>query len=168
MSISGSSLSGTFTLLAAALALYCSYSHGVTVTDVKWRAKWAEHVAEKAEGRAQAESTARAEEQRRQLAANEIGRHAREEIESAAMDAADADRAGQRLRNEAKQLATMPNQCPGDTGAAERSQAATRAAMVLSDLLKRADQRAGELAEAYDRARLAGGICVRSYEGAAR
>jgi hypothetical protein len=147
VSISGSSLSGTFTLLAAALALYGSYSHGVTVTDGKWRGKWAEQVAEQAEGRAQAESTARAEEQRRQLAANEIGRHAREQIESAAMDAADAHRAGQRLRNEAKQLAAMPNQCPGDSGAAERGKAATRAAMVLSDLLERADKVAGVTCE---------------------
>jgi hypothetical protein len=157
-------LSNAFGLLAAALALYGAYNHGVTVTDGRWRAKWAEHVAEKAEGRAQAEITARAEEQRRQLVANEIGRYAREKIESAAVDAADADRAGQRLRNEAKQLAAMSNQCPGDSGAAERSQAATRAAMVLSDLLARADQRAGELAEAYDRARLGGLICESMYD----
>jgi len=75
------------------------------------------------------------------------------------MDAADADRAGQRLRSEAKQLTAMPNQCPVDTGAAERSQATTRAAMVLHDLLARADQRVGELAEAYNRAKLAGLAC---------
>lgn len=70
MSISGSSLSGTFTLLAAALELYGSYSHGLTVTEAKWKTRWAEHVAEKTKGRAKAESTARTEEQRRQLAAN--------------------------------------------------------------------------------------------------
>ncbi|MGY2680808.1 hypothetical protein ACVWVZ_000142 [Pseudomonas tolaasii] len=40
---------------------------------------------------------------------------------------------------------------------------ATRAAMVLSDLLQRADKRAGELAVAYDRARIAGLACERAY-----
>ncbi|WP_205298029.1 DUF2514 family protein [Pantoea sp. Cy-639] len=39
----------------------------------------------------------------------------------------------------------------------------TRAAMVLSDLLSRADARAGELASAYDRARIAGLACEASY-----
>ncbi|WP_436278810.1 DUF2514 family protein [Pseudomonas juntendi] len=37
----------------------------------------------------------------------------------------------------------------------------TRAVMVLSNLLERADERAGELAKAYDKARLAEQVCVR-------
>ncbi|MGH2435332.1 MAG: DUF2514 family protein, partial [Pseudomonas sp.] len=49
------------------------------------------------------------------------------------------------------------------TAAVARGQAATRAAMVLSDLLARADERAGELAKAYDRARIAGQLCEASY-----
>ncbi|KPY93317.1 Uncharacterized protein ALO36_04280, partial [Pseudomonas syringae pv. tomato] len=53
---------------------------------------------------------------------------------------------------------------PGDTGASERGKAATRAAMVLSDLLGRADSRAGELAKAYDQSRVAGLACERSYQ----
>ncbi|KAA0943668.1 DUF2514 family protein [Pseudomonas sp. ANT_H14] len=36
--------------------------------------------------------------------------------------------------------------------------------MVLADVLKRADERAGEMAVAYDRARIAGLTCERSYE----
>ncbi|HAB02148.1 MAG TPA: DUF2514 domain-containing protein, partial [Pseudomonas sp.] len=54
--------------------------------------------------------------------------------------------------------------CPGtDTAAVARGQTATRAAMVLSDLLARADARAGELAQAYDQARIAGQLCEASY-----
>lgn len=41
------------------------------------------------------------------------------------------------------------------------------APLVLSDLLARADKRAGELAKAYDRAREAGEQCVREYDGLA-
>jgi len=35
---------------------------------------------------------------------------------------------------------------------------------VLSELFQRADKRAGELAAAYDRARIAGQACERSYD----
>jgi hypothetical protein len=38
-----------------------------------------------------------------------------------------------------------------------------RAAMVLSQLLERADARAGDLAKAYDRARIAGEACESAY-----
>lgn len=76
---------------------------------------------------------------------------------------AGADAAGQRMRGEAANLAATVS-CPGtDTAAVARGQAATRAAMVLSDLLARADERAGELAKAYDRARIAGQLCEASY-----
>ncbi|MDH1148134.1 DUF2514 domain-containing protein, partial [Pseudomonas mosselii] len=55
--------------------------------------------------------------------------------------------------------------CSGtDTAVITRGQAATRAAMVLSELLDRADARAGELAQAYDRARLAGQQCELEYD----
>ncbi|AFK71726.1 hypothetical protein YSA_09158 [Pseudomonas putida ND6] len=40
--------------------------------------------------------------------------------------------------------------------------------MVLSDLLTRADARAGELAQAYDRARIAGHQCEASYDALGR
>ncbi len=50
-----------------------------------------------------------------------------------------------------------------DTAVIARGQAATRAAMVLSGLLARADARAGELTKAYDRARIAGLACEAAY-----
>ncbi len=42
--------------------------------------------------------------------------------------------------------------------------AATRAAGVLSDMLGRADQRAGELAKIADQSRIAGEACQREYD----
>ncbi|MEG0637301.1 MAG: DUF2514 family protein, partial [Pseudomonas sp.] len=55
--------------------------------------------------------------------------------------------------------------CPGpDTAAVARGQAATRAAMVLSDLLDRSVATNRELAQAYDRARIAGKQCEQEYE----
>ncbi|PIB56172.1 DUF2514 domain-containing protein [Pseudomonas sp. 2995-1] len=103
---------------------------------------------------------ARQEEQRRQASVNKEASDAREKNKSATVDAAAADAAGDRLHVEAGKFAATA--C-GDPGVAQRGASATRAAMVLSDLLQRADKRAGELAAAYDRARIAGLTCEASY-----
>nr|WP_282705827.1 DUF2514 domain-containing protein [Pseudomonas syringae] len=148
-------------LLALAGALYGAYRHGVTVTDLAWKAKWAEEVSTQSEAVATTTTEYRTEEQRRQKAANQVANDARQEQTAALTDAAVADAAGDRLRVEAGKLAATASCVPGDTGAAERGKAATRAAMVLSDLLGRADARAGELAKAYDESRVAGLACSR-------
>lgn len=106
-------------------------------------------------------AAARQEEQRRQAAVNKEASDAREQSKAAAVDAGAADAAGERLHVEAGKLAATS--C-GDPGVARRGETATRAAMVLSDLLQRADKRAGELAVAYDQARIAGLACERTYE----
>ncbi|WP_447869176.1 DUF2514 domain-containing protein [Pseudomonas putida] len=106
---------------------------------------------------------ARTEEQRRAAAQQEARVKGHEERTIADAGAAGADAAGQRLRDEGAKLAATVS-CPStDTAAIARGQAATRAAMVLSDLLTRADARAGELAKAYDQARIAGQLCEASY-----
>lgn len=110
------------------------------------------------------ERGARQEEQRRAQAQEEARTHAQEERTIADADAADADAAGQRLRSDATQFAAAVS-CPGtDTAAVARGQAATRAAMVLSDLLDRSVATNRDLAKAYDRARIAGLACEASYE----
>jgi hypothetical protein len=136
-------------LIAIALVLgvlYAAYGHGVTVTDNKWKAVWADLALLQAKA-----------------AANQVGTDARDQIKTATDAGATADAAGDRVRSEAGKLAARASCGPSDTGVAERSKAATRAAMVLSDLFQRADKRAGELAKAYDAARIAGLACERSY-----
>ena len=103
---------------------------------------------------------ARQEEQRRQSAVNKEASNAREQNKAAAVDAGSADAAGGRLHVEAGKFAATA--C-SDPGSAQRGASATRAAMVLSELFQRADKRAGELAAAYDRARIAGLACEASY-----
>ncbi|WP_116892270.1 DUF2514 domain-containing protein [Pseudomonas syringae] len=148
-------------LLALAGALYGAYRQGVTVTDLAWKAKWAEQISTQSEAVATTTTEYRTEEQRRQKAANQVANDARQEQTAALTDAAVADAAGDRLRVEARKLAAATSCAPGDTGAAERGKAASRAAMVLSELLSRADARAGELAKAYDESRIAGLACNR-------
>ncbi|MBA6061529.1 DUF2514 domain-containing protein [Pseudomonas juntendi] len=154
-------------LLAALLVLasyWGVYQHGRSVE----RAEAGKASAQRDSGDRLAEvigeRSARQEEHRSADAQQEARVKGHEERTIAAAGAADADASGQRLRSEAGQFAAAVS-CPSpDTAAVARGQAATRAAMVLSDLLARADERAGELAAAFDQARVAGQQCEREYD----
>lgn len=92
-----------------------------------------------------------------------MGNDARPQQAVATSHGAGADATGERVREQAGKLAASAN-CPSsDSGTADRSKTATRAAMVLSGLFQRADKRAGELANAYDAARIAGKAREASY-----
>lgn len=140
-----------------------AYQLGSASANAKWQARWAEQAELQAKTRTAAEASARREEQRRQLAINQVEKDAREQNQVATVDAVDADAAGERVRVTAQQLAAGASRCAADTSTSERSHAASRAAMVLSELLQRADARAGELAKANDRARIAGLACEAAY-----
>ncbi len=142
---------------------WAAYQHGRAVE----RATAGEATAQRDSGDRLAEVIgergARQEEQRRATAQEEARANAQEERTIANAGAASADAAGQRVQHDAAQFAAAVS-CPGpDTAAIARGQNATRAAMVLSDLFRRADARAGELAKAYDNARIAGLACEASY-----
>jgi hypothetical protein len=149
--------------LVALVLLAMAVSAGGTWKVQDWRMGEKLAGIEKAQALAIAEAgnVAREEEQRRQAAVNKEASDAREQNRAAAVDASAADAAGDRMHADANKLAATA--C-GDTGATQRGASATRAAMVLSDLLQRADKRAGELAAAYDRAKIAGLACERSYQ----
>jgi len=110
------------------------------------------------------ERAARLEEHRSADAQQEARVKGHEERKVADAGAADADAAGQRLRDEAGKLAASVSFTATDTAAIARGQAAIRAAMVLSDLLERSVATNRELAHAYDRARIAGQQCEREHE----
>ncbi|AMA46230.1 DUF2514 domain-containing protein [Pseudomonas alabamensis] len=152
-------------LLTLVLASYWgAYQHGRSVERSQALAASAQRDSGDRLAEALGQRDAREEEQRRAQAQEEARAHAHEQHQVADAGAAGADAAGQRLQHDAAQLAATVS-CPGpDPAAVARGQAATRAAMVLSDLLARADVRAGELAKAYDRARIAGEQCAREYD----
>lgn len=150
-------------LLALIASYWLVYQHGRTVERAEADLVSAQRDSGDRLAEVLGERDARAEEQRRAQAQEEARAHAHEERTIADAGAAGADAAGQRLRDDATKFAATIS-CPAtDTAAIARGQAATRAAMVLSDLLARADARAGELAKAYDRARIAGLACEASY-----
>jgi hypothetical protein len=152
-------------LLALVLASYWgAYQHGRAVERSQALAASAERDSDYRRTEALGQRDAREEEQRRAQAQEEARAHAHEQHQVADAGATGADAAGQRLQHDAAQLAATVSCAGADPAAIARGQAATRAAMVLSDLLARADARAGELAKAYDRARIAGDQCEDEYD----
>lgn len=151
-------------LLLALVSHWAAYQHGRSVEQAVASQATAQRDSGDRLAEVIGERDARREEQRRATAQEEAQSHGMEERTIDAVGAAGADASGQRLRDEGAKFAAAVS-CPGtDTDAVARGQAATRAAMVLSDLLARADERAGDLAKAYDAARSAGRQCEREYE----
>ena len=147
-------------LAAVLLAMAISAAGTWQVQDWRYEKRLADIERDRALAITEAGDKARKEEQRRQAAVNKEASDAREQNKAASVDASTADAAGDRLHIEAGKFAATA--C-GDPGAAQRGASATRAAMVLSELFQRADKRAGELAAAYDRARIAGQTCEAAY-----
>lgn len=150
-------------LLLVVASYWLTYQHGRSVERAGATAATATRDSGDRLAEVLGERDARAEEQRRAKAQEEARAHAHEERTITDAGAAGADAAGQWLRDDATKFAATVSCTGTDTAALARGQAATRAALVLSDLLARADARAGELAKAYDRARIAGLTCEASY-----
>jgi hypothetical protein len=142
---------------------HSGYTDGAHDKDLEWSAKWDKQAAELATARANAEIAARAAEQRRQADIEKVRQDAEQQIANAENDAVAADAAAVGLREQARRLALRASQCASYSGTTQSGDAAGQPAVVLADLLSRADARAGELARAYDRSRTAGLACQRAY-----
>lgn len=148
------------------IGLFLAYSHGYSVKDAEWQAKWSDRDALDADAKALNESAERAKEQARQQTINKVIQDGQKIIDQAFADAA-ASRDDRSLRDAVDATAgrVAASQAGGHSCTAAASQAATRAAMVLADVLKRADQRAGELAGFADQSHGRGLTCERAYDG---
>lgn len=153
-------------LLLVAGALFGAYHHGVTVTNDEWQAKWSERDARDEAAKATNEAAERTKEQSRQQAINKVVQNGQALIDTAAAAVTAANRESDRLRSAADGVASRiaASQASGNSCTAAASAAATRAVMVLADVLKRADQRAGDLATVADQARARGVTCEQAYD----
>jgi hypothetical protein len=112
-----------------------------------------------------ANATARAEEQRRITEQKEAIHVAEKRAEVAHADAAAAADVAVRLRERIAQLAGAGGgRGTSNPGTAVAGAPACDAAMVLADVLERAEERLRGLAEYADEAAIAGSACERSYE----
>lgn len=142
------------------------YTEGHDAADQAWQLKWSNRDTADAAATLRREGHERAEEQRRQLAAEEERKHAEEELANARADADIADRAGIRLR---KQLDTLQRQLAGsETGrlsaTVEASSSRIEASILLAQLLSESDEMAGKYAAEADRSYVSGQSCERTYD----
>lgn len=151
---------------AVLVGLFLAYSHGQSVTNEEWQSKWNARDTNDAAAKALNESTERVKEQARQQTINKVIQDGQKVIDQAYADAA-ASRDDRSLRDAADATAgrVAASQAGGHSCTAAASQAAARAVMVLADVLKRADQRAGDLAATADQSRSRGVTCERAYDG---
>ncbi|MBR8135160.1 DUF2514 family protein [Burkholderia cenocepacia] len=105
-------------------------------------------------------AAARTEEQRRTAAQSEIANDANQQLTAALADAFAARAAAGSLQQRVDELVAAARH----PAAAAGSPATGDALDLLADVLGRANQRAGELAEYADRVRIAGQQCERDYD----
>ncbi|OGQ56665.1 MAG: hypothetical protein A3J24_08190 [Deltaproteobacteria bacterium RIFCSPLOWO2_02_FULL_53_8] len=148
----GLAVATLMTLSAAGAWQWQANAYGKQIADMRTA---------QAEAHATVQAQARATEQRRQLAIEGIREDAKDKIDQAAADAAAADAHALGLQQQVDKLARRPASCPG---AATGSAAADPAKLLLAELFRRADARAGELAAYADRARIAGRTCGWSFD----
>lgn len=153
-------------LLLVAGALFGAYHHGATVTNDEWQAKWNERDARDEAAKATNEAAERAKEQSRQQAINKVVQNGQALIDTAAAAVTAANRESDRLRSAADGLASRiaASKAGSNSCTAAASEAATRAVMVLADVLKRSDERSGDLAGYADQSRSRGVTCTLAYD----
>lgn len=153
-------------LAVVAGLLFGTYRHGVSVTDATWQAEWAARDTRDAEAKAANEAAARAKEQAYQNSINKVVQDGQRTIDQLTADAA-AERASRNgVQLEAEKLAARlaASQAGGHSCTAATSAATARAVMVLADVFKRADERAGDLAGFADQSRARGMTCEQAFD----
>lgn len=153
-------------VLLALGVLYGAYHHGVSTTNATWQAEWSARDTRDAQAKEQNEAAARATEQAWQLKLDKVTEDGQHAIDQATGDAAAALASADSLRGAADSLASRlaASQAGGHSCTAAASAAATRAVVVLADVLKRSDERSGNLAGYADQSRSRGLTCTQAYD----
>ncbi|WP_223472903.1 MULTISPECIES: DUF2514 domain-containing protein [unclassified Pseudomonas] len=148
-------------------ALFGTYHHGLSVKDAEWQAEWDKRDTRDAQAKNDNETAERAKEQARQQSINKAIQDGQQIIDRATADADVARASAGSLQLEVDKLASRltASQGGGHSCTAAASQAATRAVLVLANVFKRADQRAGDLAGYADQSRGRGVTCEQAFDG---
>lgn len=156
-------------ILLGAGALFGAYHHGVSVANTTWQAQWAERNARDEAATAENESVARAREQSYQRAIDKAVQDGQRTIDQLTADAAVERASRHSVQLEADKFAARlaASHASGHSCTAATSAAATRAVMVLADVFKRADERAGDLAGYAQDSHARGVTCEQAYDGIA-
>jgi hypothetical protein len=138
--------------------------------DKSWQLEWAKRDKADSDALAKRQAGERAEEQRRQQAANQAVKDADEDNKQLKTDAINAKRSANRLQQQLVQL--RQQFADSETGkfssAASASASKSQVIILLTQLLSESNEAAGEYAKEADRAYRAGKACERIYDAVAK
>jgi len=164
--MSGYAKTGAILFLAvlAGMALFGAFYQGQTTKNIEWQARWSQRDADDAQALAKAEVDARTLEQQRRQAIDEVQRDATQKLEQARTDAAGANAAADRLREQVRRLLLASDNACGDPGVAPGRTPASNPGNLLAVVLDQSVARNRALAAVADTARLNGLACEAAYE----
>lgn len=148
-------------ILIPAVAFAAGLALAATVQGWRYGEQMADIRAAQAQAVTDAVTAARVEEKRRINTLEVIADDTRNKLDAAQADAATARAAAASLR---QQLADYRQRARSSPAVARGSETTEDPLYLLSDLLSRADERAGELADFADRAHIAGRACEAAYD----
>ncbi|MGY2171876.1 DUF2514 family protein [Pseudomonas gingeri] len=153
-------------LLLVGMALFGAYHFGGSVKNAQWQSRWNDRDTADAKAKQLNESAEREKEQARQQAINKVVENGQAFIDTATAAVAAANRESGRVRSAADGVAARlaASEARGNSCTAASRASATRDAALLADVLKRVDQRAGDLAAIADQSRARGVTCEQAYD----
>lgn len=151
-------------VLACAYFLIAAYGRGYNKANDEWVIKWSNYQQEIVEFKLAHEQQVRQLQTELQSTADRVQENGNDKRNNLEVDIADGRDALGSVRDTAAEFAASAKDCPSNTNAADNSKTATGPAVVLAKLLSSAEQRATELAAAYDKAKLAGDACEQAYD----
>lgn len=154
------------TLAAVIWVGFALYGHGVKTERLRWKAEWAARDARDETARADAERAARTLEQSHQQAMNKVQADAIQELEQVRTDAAGANSAADRLRDQVGKLLAA-DRARQTAGTCASRTASTNPGNLLAIVLDRSIETNRELAAFADSAVVAARACQAAY-GAVR
>lgn len=148
-------------IVATALAI--GFAAGHRTADNSWQAKWANAERDAATAQLNAVNAAVLQYKNRIQSLELISRETNKQLDIVKNDAAIADSAANSLQQQVDNYVRIGSgSATSACTISERAAAATRE-LLLAELLKRADRRAGELAKTADESRVRGLACEAEY-----
>jgi len=151
-------------LLLLLASYWCAYEHGRTTMNNEWQGRWAARDAGDKQAWALAETAERTKEQAHQQQMNKVILDGQKIIDRAVLMLPLLALISACGTKPIDQPAVSPSPAGGHSCTAAASAAASRVALVLADVLKRADERAGDLATDADQSRGRGVTCEQAYD----
>lgn len=160
---------GFLLALVLAATFFSGSWFGARQANAGWALKWAQRNTDDATALAKRQAEARAEEQRRQGEIDAIRKQVSRQLAGVQADADRARAASRGLHDKADQLARKlaERERACSAGTPGRGKAETSGAVLLADLFRRADERAGYLAREADEARARGRACEAAFDSIA-